>query len=323
MFHKRNFSYWYESGYKTGNTMKISVLTNPKILSAAFVMVAASSAALANGTVYLEVGSGWSQANPYQYGNGGEFTATVTGFEAAAVAAGAAGPATANSPIPLYPSTPGGYNVPAGYSSAATFSYNGGSGTVEGFETFCIEDQVDFSPGTTYNYTIGNTITQSSAGITTLTAGAAWLYEQFSLGTLAGFNYTDQAQRIVDAGILQSTLWALQGEPGDGSVPYISTPGLATSTTYGLNDNFALQDLDNNIQFGSLAGAQGTVDTFNQYGVSVLQLWDSNGGAAQDQLVYWGTPPSVPDNSTTALLIGVSLVGLALFSRRMKTSVLK
>ena len=76
-------------------------------------MLAASSAALADGTIYLETGVNYSQANPYQYGNGGEFTALVTNFDTTALAA-------TGSNIPLYPSTPGGYNVPTGYSDVST-----------------------------------------------------------------------------------------------------------------------------------------------------------------------------------------------------------
>jgi hypothetical protein len=298
--------------------MRILTSISPKILTAAAILLAASSPAFANGTIYLEVGNptapggGFGQANPYQYGNGGEFTALVTNFEATAYAATGA-------TIPLYPGTPGGYNVPAGYSTAASANATFSFGGVEGFETFCIEDQVDFYVNGTYNYSIGNSLQQgtaaapgTTAGITTLTAGAAWLYEQFSLGKLQGFNYTNQAERDIDAGILQATLWALQEEPGDSTVPYVSTAG------YSAGENFALQDLIN--EFGSFAGAQGTVGTVNSYGVSVLELYSGSGSdatPAQDQLVYWG-PSSVPDNGTTALLIGASLLGLAVFKRRLK-----
>lgn len=299
---------------------------SPKILFVAGILVAAISPAFADGSIYLEVGNpdapqgGFGQANPYQYGNGGEFTALLTNFENTALAATGAH-------IPLYSNTPGGYNVPAGYSANTTFTFTKSGASVEGFETFCIEDQVDFSVNGTYSYGIGNTLQQgtsaspgTTAGIKTLTAGVAWLYEQFSLGQLQGYNYTNQAQRDIDAGILQSTIWALQEEPGDSSVPYISTAGYGTSGTYSLNQNFALEDLIK--QFGSFSGAQGTVATVNPYGVSVLELYSGSGSnetPAQDQLVYWGTP----DGGTTAILIGMSLLGLAVFNRRLRGAALK
>jgi hypothetical protein len=263
--------------------MKFASLLTPSIVSAACILLAATSTARANGTIYLETGPQYGQSNPYQYGNGGEFTAITTGLT-----------------VQLTPGT----QAPAGYASDATFTVNG----VTGFETFCIEDQVDFYVGGTYNYSIGTppnaVLQQGSAGIQQLTAGAAWLYEQFSTGQLAGYDYTNQANRLADAGILQATLWALQDEPADGSVPYIPDP----------HSNFALADLIANPNFGSFAAAQAIADT--SYGVSVLELTDGNGNAAQDQLIYWG--PHVPDNGTTALLIGGSLLVMAGFSRRFR-----
>jgi hypothetical protein len=268
---------------------------NPKFLAAAAALVGAASTAFANQTVFLEVGPQYGESNPYQYGNGGEFTALTTGIP---------------SYVPLNNSLPAGSDVPAGYNLNATFNVGG----VTGFETFCIEDEVDFYVGTTYGYGLGTTIQQGDAGIQTLTAGVAWLYEQFSLGTLAGYSYTNPTQRLADAGVLQATLWALQDEPGDGSVPYDPNPAT----------NFALTDL--NAQFGNFANAQVAYNANPNvsYGVSILELYTlGNADAvAQDQLVYWG-PPGVPDSGTTALLVGASLLALAAFARRMKPAAVR
>src|SRR5580658_8072661 len=76
-------------------------------------------------TVYLGVGPGYGGTNPYQDNDGGEFTALLD---------------TNGVPNP----------VPAGYSSLATLAVNG----VTGFETFCLEDAVDFWVGTTYDYEV-------------------------------------------------------------------------------------------------------------------------------------------------------------------------
>jgi hypothetical protein len=291
--------------------MKITSLLNPKILSTAGIIVAAASTPLAGQSVTLTETSG------YQSGSGGEFTVKLNGFETAASNAGAIGPINSDSPIQLYQNT-GAYNVPLGYSSSAI----AGTGS---FQTFCVEDDVYFTPSNTYSYSIGNTIQQGTsaapgtvAAYTTLTAGAAWLYEQFSLGTLAGYDYTPGAGRDASAAILQDTIWALQGESAEGT----NTGTAAFNTTASLAQNFALYDLDHNAAFGSgtidgvfSANDEAGVTTFNQYGVSVLEL-SSGGTPAQDQLVYWGNP--VPDNGTTALLIGASLLGLAVFGRRFR-----
>ncbi|HZZ18778.1 MAG TPA: hypothetical protein VFE25_05390 [Opitutaceae bacterium] len=269
---------------------------SPKFLAATTLAIAAASTALANGTVFLEVGPQYGEANPYQYGDGGEFTALTTGL---------------NNTVGLKTGLPAGSQVPDGYASVATYKV----GSVVGFETFCIEDQVDFNVGGTYNYSIGLGLQQSTATVKSLSSGAAWLYEEFATGQLAGYDYntgndtTDAAKRLADAGLLQATLWALQGEPGDPNIPYNTNPAT----------NFALADIL--AHFGSFANAQTIADPTNgndpTYGVVLLELTDGNGNAAQDQLVYWGAP--VPDAATTALLVGGALIGMALFARRMKT----
>src|ERR1700733_15364868 len=104
--------------------LKLYSVINPKLLAAAGILMAAGSTAFANpDTVFLEVGSGYGESNPYQFYNGGEFTALTTGLP--------------------------GSQVPNGYSPLATLAV----GPTTGFETFCIEDGVDFTVGQTYNFT--------------------------------------------------------------------------------------------------------------------------------------------------------------------------
>src|ERR1035438_6749895 len=89
-----------------------------------------------------------------------------------------------------------------------------------GFETFCMETGVEFSPGTLYYYTLGN-ITQPTPGLASqgsglaLTQGAAYLYYQFGKGLLSGFDYTG-AGRMADDNLLQAAIWALQGGQSSG-----------------------------------------------------------------------------------------------------------
>jgi hypothetical protein len=262
-------------------------------LAIAAIAAAASPAFAQSGSIYLAVGSNFGGVNPYQYGDGGEFTALSSSL-----------------------------GVPAGYSSLATFtmttgssgySLPGGDGATSigdtpfvgqtGFETFCLEDQVDFYVGQSYNYTEGYAIQQTGGS---LTVGAAWLYEQFATGQLKGYDYTDAATRLTDAGELQSTLWYLEGEPSDSSVfpDQLDNPDPFTT----LVEN----------QFGSLANAQATITSASgdPYDVEVLELSNSS-GIAQDQLIYTG--PHVPESAATAALLGVSLAALAsvaLFKRR-------
>ena len=252
--------------------MRKPTFLTSKTLMAAGAVFAAAASAYANGTIFLEVGPQYGGTNPYQYADGGEFTALTTGLPS---------------------------KVPAGYSSLATFAVKG----VTGFETFCIEDQVDFYVGHTYNYSLGMSIQQSTASVKQLSAGVAWLYEDFATGAAAGafgYNYTNAATRKTDAGQLQALIWALQGEPNDPNNPFNSATNIFYSSIIS--------------HFGTFAKAQ--VAASSSYGVQVLELTDSNGGIAQDQLIYTGG--SVPDNGTTAVLIGVSLLGLVLISRRVK-----
>jgi hypothetical protein len=255
--------------------MSSSIKSFSGLAIALVALAGVASPAFADSSIYLEVGPQYGGTNPYQYGDGGEFTA-------------------------LAPSL----GVPAGYSSLATLSVNG----VTGFETFCVEDQVDFSVGTTYYYTEGSTLQQTGAGVKDqLTVGVAWLYEQFATGALSseGYNYTNAATRLIDAGELQSTLWYLQGEPADSNV-FPNQP----------DDPFTTLVIN---EFGSLAAAQAAA-TPDEFGVQVLELTSSPGDAgtvAQDQLIYT-TPVSVADGGTTIGLLAISLLPLVFFRRRQR-----
>ncbi len=175
-----------------------------------------------------------------------------------------------------------------GYSSATMRDVGHGMG----FETFCLEYTEHFTPGGTYNYTISQAAIHGgiSNGSDPLSLGTAWLYLNFAEGNLAGYNFTNGANRTTNAGQLQDTIWWLEGERPD--------PG-ATNPFEQLVIS----------QFGSATNAM--ADNNGTYGVAVLNLYDLNGGLAQDQLVL------VPDSGTTAVLLGVGLLGLFLFHRKI------
>jgi hypothetical protein len=270
--------------------MTIKSKVSPKILIAVSALVCAASTALADGTIYLEVGSGYGQSNPYQYADGGEFTALTTGL---------------GGNVPLTPGLPTGSQVPIGNSLAdATLQV----GNVVGFETFCVEDQVDFYVGGTYNYTVGTAIQQKNS-VGALTAGVSFLYEEFTQGKLAGYDYSDPTQRKLDAGQLQALFWQLEGEPGDPNNQYSSIPETSNKFWVDLTNQFS-----STADINALITDPNPLD--NPYGVGVLELTDANGNIAQDQLISWG----VPDNGTTALLVGISLLGMAAFRRRFKVA---
>jgi hypothetical protein len=165
-----------------------------------------------------------------------------------------------------------------------------------GFETFCIETTVNFTPGSTYSYNLSGT---DSLG-RQLTEGAAFLYYEFAKGTLPGYVYNNTAQRNTDAGLLQAAIWWLQGNQtyNDGSY---QIPSTSNNTFY-------------NLAITTLGSINATNANNGQYGVEVLQMWNGS-SPAQNQLVL------VPDAGMTAGLLGMGLVGMFLVqSRRRKSS---
>jgi hypothetical protein len=167
-----------------------------------------------------------------------------------------------------------------------------------GFETFCLETGVEFSPGTLYYYTLGN-VTQPNPGNSqagsglTLSQGTAYLYYQFGKGLLSDFDYTPGAGRMADDNLLQAAIWALQGGQSYGGYP---TP---------ITDNKFYNDALN-----ALGG--GVLDPNTNPNVVVLQVWTNpdDTGPAQNQLVL------VPDGGLTVSLLGGALIGLQILRRK-------
>jgi hypothetical protein len=79
------------------------------------------------------------------------------------------------------------------------------------FETFCMGPQVDYYPGSTYNYEISDTVQPSgvvsSPGYDYVTWGVAWLYSQYRAGAIGAGT---QNNHLNDA--LQDAIWTLQGQ---------------------------------------------------------------------------------------------------------------
>jgi len=190
----------------------------------------------------------------------------------------------------------------------------------QGFQTFCVQTAVDFNPGNTYTYVAASLTTVGSPqNNLPLTAGVAWLYGEFAQGKLNGYDFntgndpTDAAARKADAGLLQAAIWGLMGEAEYNDGAY-TTPTTANNVFYKDALNY----------FGSLSAADASVTSsdYGLYDVGILNLSDSS-GSAQNQLVWLGggtgydNQEPAPDGGTTLALLGLSLAGLAVFSRRL------
>ena len=208
--------------------------------------------------------------------SGGEFTAVVTG----------------------------GPNYVANYSSVATAQVNVGGHTVTGFETFCVEMNQSFTPGNTYNTTVGNSIVSGPYSSTSVTVGTAYLYSQFAQGTLTGYTYTPGSNRELSADELQDAIWYLQGElPSYGS----SSTSDSLYKFKASNDPFVA--LVQSLFGGSATESDATYG--NNFGVEALNLTSGSGWDTQynqDQLVYTSGPKPTPVPEPATFAAGAMLL---------------
>jgi hypothetical protein len=174
------------------------------------------------------------------------------------------------------------------------------------FATFCIEEgeYIAQPPSGPYMYTIntgavaggpGADATDPHTGLPmdNVSIGTAWLYSQFSAGTLTldtGTGSYFDANRLANAGELQQAIWYLEDEGG-------------------LNNGYvALAET----ALGNLTLTQIEADSNGAYGVVALNLFDSSGNLAQDQLAVVPEPAPEP---TTAGCFLLGLGALVCFQR--------
>jgi hypothetical protein len=185
-----------------------------------------------------------------------------------------------------------------------------------GFQTFCLElnVQINTLPTGPLPYTISPTVLNGDTK--PLAAGVAYLYSQFALGTLSGYDYVDYTQsfttlgetspRGTDAAYLQSAIWYLQGDISLSAADGTSNAYLGDLITAGL------------LSSSGTTGSALAAASADQYGVEVLNL----GNAAdnydyQAMLVYQPLSKSAPDGGATVALLGMAFGGIEYFRRKL------
>lgn len=198
--------------------------------------------------------------------------------------------------------TPNDGDLAGGEFQAVTTKY----GT---FMTFCLEKNIGISLPGTYQYTVdmrafsGGADTHDVSGNPAgdnISTGTAWLYAKFHNNQLgsARNGTTYLADWDYNAGELQKAFWMLEDEmTWNGTNYYIQQ---------------VLSHFSSNVN--SRAAAQANIDR-DESAVAVMNLWkydtQNNKIDVQSQLIY------VPEGGVTAIMLGLSLLGLALLRRKL------
>ena len=174
------------------------------------------------------------------------------------------------------------------------------TGSSETFQTFCLEVFNTFNPGADYAFTVGQTTHNNPAGASPLKLGTAYLVNLWANGSLPG--YTDNSKTPSEhAGELQAALWYYQGQGYNPASDFTQFGLPMSSGSFDHTKNQYVQLIDNlPAPFNPFAASDGA------YGVFVYQL--ENG---QDWV-------GVPDGGLTAMLLGMSMLGLGWVRRMVK-----
>jgi hypothetical protein len=199
----------------------------------------------------------------------------VLSFAASALAIPFAGQATVGRTAGTYGLTGGEYTI----SPVAPTSFTP-------FQSFCLEIPETAASGW---YTLDTVAINGGGGPNPdpISIGTAWLFAQFSAGTLFGYDYTIGAGRQASAYALQLAFWNLEQESA-----YLPAPALAFL-------NLAQAAFPNQNIFGDDNGKQG---------VYAMNFYDSTGKPLQSML-------AVPDGGSMLALLGIALLGLQGFFR--------
>lgn len=169
------------------------------------------------------------------------------------------------------------------------------------FQTFCIELNEHVAVGQDYTFDVNTEAVDGGAGGPSpdpLDARTAALYHAFANGTLAHYDYdnsgdgglTADMNRKFSAAALQAAFWEIEEER-------------------------SIEDTDSDSRVRALANyyvdtlAQQLVNAGMGGSVRVLNMWNANGGNAQDMLVLVPLP-------SAGALAGLGLAGIAIRRRR-------
>lgn len=166
------------------------------------------------------------------------------------------------------------------------------------FNSFCIEHNEFVSLGGTYTYSIsGGAIaggyTGATAGTDPISIGSAYLYRNFIDNTLSG--YTHSAANQND---LQNAFWWLEGELGVAQ----------NNPSYDPSTNPFLTAAKTALSKASLSDLQ--ADSSGAYGVYAMNMYNSDGTKAQDQLI------AIPDGGMTLAMLGMACASFGLMRRK-------
>jgi hypothetical protein len=220
---------------------------------------------------------------------------TIGKLQLAIMAAGLAG-AMAAPNLFAYTGLDGTLNFSAStYQNGNGGEFNLVTSGLGSFPTFCLEtgEFIGQPPSGPYTYTINTGAVAGGPGayatdphtglpMDNVSIGTAWLFSQFSAGTLTldtGSGSYFDANRLANAGELQQAIWFLEDEVEGQNNVYVALAEIALGS--------------------NLAGIQ--VDSNGAYDVVALNLFAPDGSLAQDQLAV------VPEPTTT----GCFLLGLA------------
>jgi len=253
-----------------------------------------SAMALVVGTAAAQVVTVNNNTGSYSYGQGGEFAAAG---------------------VPLYAQYGGLY---AGVAKNVDTTYG------NSFQVFCIQTSVEFSPGTQYRYTVS----PPANPVETISWGAAWLYSQFASGHLAsyGYTYATGTGRTQSAADLQLAIWYLQGQTtlasqGNSGAGFTGTGYnglLGADVGYSMGTRNGTAFYNDAFAAATAAGVSVTSAANGAFGVGDLELWNSNGTQAQNQLMMVPEPTTLVAGMLLLLPFGASTLR---FARRNRSAV--